>query len=62
MIETLEITTEQINDLPLLVGLVEEMGIRQATDAQIRPHGHWQGIGVGMAVGIWLCHLFRKRE
>jgi hypothetical protein len=39
MNETLEITTEQINDLPLLLGIVEAMGIHQAIDAQIRPHG-----------------------
>ncbi len=32
MTETLEITTEQINDLPLLLGLVEEMGICQQID------------------------------
>ena len=62
MSETLEITTEQINDLPLLLGLVEEMGIRQQIDAQIRPHGHWQGISVGTVVSIWLCHLLMERD
>jgi len=62
MTETLEITTEQINDLPLLLGLVEEMGIRQQIDAQIRPHGHWQGISVGTVMSIWLCHLLMERD
>jgi len=62
MNETLEITTEQINDLPLLLGLVEEMGIRQAIDAQIHPHGHWQGLSVGTVVSIWLCHLLMERD
>jgi hypothetical protein len=62
MSETLEITIEQINDLPLLLGLVEEMGIRQQVDAQIRPHGGWQGISVGTVVSIWLCHLLMERD
>jgi hypothetical protein len=62
MNETLEITTEQINDLPLLMGLVEEMGIRQRIDAQVRPHGRWQGISVGTVVSIWLCHLLMERD
>src|SRR5690242_15017657 len=62
MTETLEITTEQINDLPLLLGLVEEMGIRQAIDAQIRPHGPWPGISVGTVVRIWPCHLLMERD
>lgn len=62
MTATLEITTEQINDLPLLLGIVEDMGIRQAIDAQIRPHGHWQGLSVGTVVSIWLCHLLMERD
>src|SRR2546423_13344940 len=60
--ETLSITTEQINDLPFLLGLVNDMGIGQAIDAQIQPHGGWQGISVGTAVSLWLCPLFMERD
>jgi transposase len=62
MSATLEITTEQINDLPLVLGIVEEMGLRQVIDAQIRPHGGWQGISVGTVVSIWLSHLLMERD
>jgi transposase len=62
MNETIEIATEQINDLPLLLGIVEEMGVRRLIDAQIRPHGRWQGISVGTVVSIWLCHLLMERD
>jgi transposase len=62
MNETIEITTEQINDLPLLLGIVEELGIRRLIDAQIRPHGGWRGISVGTVVSIWLCHLLMERD
>lgn len=45
MSETLDITTEQINDLPLLLGIVEDMGIRRMIDARIQlslaPHTRW---------------------
>ena len=58
----LEITTEQINDLPLILGIVEEMGIRQVIDTQIRPHGGWQGISVGTVVSIWLSHLLMEHD
>jgi len=60
MSETLDITTAQVNDLPLLRGIVEDRGIRQMTDARIRPHGGWQGISVGTLVSIWLCHLLME--
>ena len=62
MTETLSITTEQINDLPFLLGLVEDMGIGQAIDAQMQPHGGWQGISVGTVVSIWLCHILMERD
>src|SRR5260370_4066641 len=60
--ETLRITSEQINDLPFVLGLVEDMGLRQKIDAQIQPHGGWQGISVGTAVSIWLCRLLMERD
>jgi len=62
MSETLDITTEQINDLPLLLGIIEDMGIRRMIDARIQPHGGWQGISVGTLVSIWLCHLLMERD
>ncbi len=62
MSETLDITTEQINDRPLLWGIVEDMGIRRMIDARIQPHGGWQGISVGTIVGIWLCYILMERD
>src|ERR1051326_824399 len=62
MSEALTITNEQINDLPLLLGIIEEMGVRRVIDAQIRPHGNWEGISVGTVVSVWLCHLLMERD
>ena len=62
MSETLDITTEQINDLPLVLGIIEDMGIRRMIDTRITPHGGWQGLSVGTVVSIWLCHLLMERD
>jgi hypothetical protein len=62
MTATLEITTGQINDRPLLLGLVEEMGIRQQIAAQIHPPGPWPGSSVGTVVRMWLGPLVRERD
>jgi transposase len=62
MSENFTIKSEQINDLPLLLGLIEELGVRRVIDAQIRPHGNWEGIRVGTAVSVWLCHLLMERD
>jgi len=39
MIETPEITTAQINERPVLLGMSEDRGIRRMIDARIRSHG-----------------------
>src|SRR5260370_26371765 len=62
MNEDCTITSEQINDLPLLLGISEGLGVRRLIDAQIRPHGNWEGISVGTAVSGWLCHLLMERD
>jgi transposase len=58
----LSITNEQINSLPLLFGILEDMGVAQTLDASIRPHGHWQGASVGTLVVVWLCHILQERD
>jgi transposase len=62
MITAPTIINEQINSLPFLVGVLENLGIRATIDAQVRPHGHWQGITVGTAITIWLSHLLQAHD
>src|SRR5579863_5070255 len=58
----LSITSEQINSLPLLYGILEDMGVAKTLDAHITPHGHWQGASVGTLVVVWLCHILQERD
>ncbi len=62
MLADVTITNEQINSLPLLVGIMEEMGIRELIDQHVTPHGHWQGSSVGTTLTIWLSHLLLERD
>src|ERR671916_1278492 len=62
MLSDLTITTEQINSLPLLVGIMEDMQLRQLIDQHVHPHAHWQGISVGTALTIWLACLLQERD
>jgi len=56
------LNTEQINSVPLLLGVIEQMGIRDLIDAHVTPHGAWQGASVGTLVSIWLCHILSQRD
>jgi transposase len=59
---TLTLTNEQINNVPLLFGVIEQMGIRDVIDAHVTPHGAWQGASVGTLISIWLCHILAERN
>src|SRR5690348_1725907 len=59
---SLTITTEQINSLPLLLGIIEDMGIRQVIDTHVTPHGNWQGASVGTLMSIWLSCILHQRD
>jgi len=58
----ISLNTEQINSVPLLLGVIEQMGIRDLIDAHVTPHGSWQGASVGTVVSIWLCHILAERN
>ena len=62
MTPNLTIISEQINDMPLLLGIMIAMGIRGLIDAQVKPHGAWQGVSVGTLVVIWLCYILTEQD
>src|SRR4051812_33117992 len=56
------ILNEQVNSVPFLLALMEELGIRTMIDAHLQPHGHWQGASPGTLVTIWLAHILSERS
>jgi transposase len=53
----LTINVERLDDMPLLYGFLEKMGIQTAIDTVIKSHGNWQGLSMGWVVTIWLIHI-----
>jgi transposase len=58
----LTITNEQVNSLPLLLGIIMDMGIRALMDTHVTPHGNWGGASVGTVLSIWLSHILQERD
>jgi transposase len=57
-----EIQTERIDDLPLLVAQQQRMGIPAIIDAVIEPHGNRQGLSVGWTVVGWLSFILSEAD
>ena len=61
-LEMISAESEPLDDIPLLLGILKEMGIAERIDVCIRPNKHWAGISVGTAVSIWLCYVLTTQD
>ena len=57
MSEGLTITTEQVDDFPVLAAQMKHMGIPELLDGQFPVHGNWQGLSLGWVATGWLGHI-----
>jgi transposase len=57
MSEGLTITTEQVDDFPVLVAQMKHTAIPKLLDRHFPVHGNWQGLSFGWTVTGWLGHI-----
>ena len=54
--------SERVDDIPLLYGLLDQMGLCEILDKAIPRHGNWQGLSAGMVISIWIIHILSKQN
>ena len=54
------ITSERIDDFPLLLAVMLQIGLPDIFDRQLKRHGLHQGLSWGWIASIWLAHLLTK--
>src|SRR5271165_3978807 len=59
---TIQVTNEPVHDVPLLLGIMEGMGIRRHIDGVLVQHKGWEGISVGTIIEIWLCYMLTEHD
>jgi transposase len=62
MTEPLTVTTERVDDLPILLTQSDEMGIPELLDEYFKPHGNWEGMSLGWTTAIWLTHIVSEGD
>lgn len=62
MTEALTITTERVDDTPVLAANIEKMGIAKLMDEHFLPHGNWGGISLGRVCCGWLAHILSEAD
>jgi transposase len=62
MTEKLTIINERVDDIPLLQGQVQRMGLPALLDEHFPTHGNWQGLSLGWVTVIWLTHILSEGD
>lgn len=53
---------ERVDDIPVIYGMLERMGIQAIVDSVITPHGNWTGLRPGWVVTLWLVHILSEQN
>ena len=62
MNEQLDVLTEQVDDIALLLSQLERMQVAQCFDQTFKPHGNWQGLSMGKTACVWLAHILSMSD
>jgi transposase len=62
MMTEVNIRTERVDDIPVLVWQQRVMGIPQIIDEIIEPHGNRQGLSLGWTVVGWLSYIISEAD
>jgi len=57
-----EIRTERVDDVPLLLHQQQKMGIPDVLNKVIRPHGNREGLSVGWLATAWLSYILSEAD
>ncbi len=58
----MNITTERVDDLPLLLGQSDKMGVPELLNTYFKPHGNWEGMSLGWTTAIWITHILSEGD
>lgn len=56
------IITERVDDIPLLLGQMQRMGLPTLLDIHFPTHGNWTGLSLGWVITIWLSSILSRGD
>jgi transposase len=56
------IENEQVDDIPLLLAIIKQMGIIDIFNEQFKQHGNWEGVAIGYIIAIWLAYILSEGD
>lgn len=62
MTDDMNVTTERVDDIPVLLAQAEKVGVAELLDEHFEPHGNWQGSSMGWTATVWLAHILSEGD
>jgi len=62
MTEMLTVTTERVDDIPLLLAHMRRMNLPMLLESYFPVHGHRAGLDFGWTATIWLAHILAQAD
>lgn len=62
MAERLTLTHERVDDIPLLIGLAQQLRLPVILDRHLGNHGHHQGLSNGWLATVWLAYILSQGD
>jgi transposase len=62
MADNLNVTTERVDDIPVLLTQGKKIEIPALLDQYFVPHGNWQGTSLGWTILVWLTHILSEGD
>ncbi len=56
------VTSTRIDDIPLLIGTLIQMGVPRLYDRDVKDHGHHEGLSGGWLLTVWLAFILTKGD
>ena len=56
------VTLTRIDDIPLLIGTLIQMGVPRLYDHDVKDHGHHEGLSGGWLLTVWLAFILTEGD
>ncbi|MEO1447375.1 MAG: DUF4277 domain-containing protein, partial [Cyanobacteria bacterium J06635_11] len=56
------ISNERVDDIPLLLSQMQELGLSGLLDEHFESHGNWKGLSLGNVVSGWLSYILSQGD
>lgn len=56
------IENERVDDIPLLLAVIKQIGIIDIFNERLGQHGNWEGVAIGYVIAVWLAYILSEGD